>query len=193
MIVKECPRCGNQFAATNNRRKFCSRTCACSGTQRAWRDPVVYFSNNADVGEDCWIWKGPLNSKGYGSLSVNGKVVGSHRFSWELHNGKIIERMVVCHHCDNPSCVNPDHLFIGSQSVNLRDSAEKGRFLSEKRMRNNIRGEHHPRAKLNADQVRQIRIDRAAKVPGPAIAARYGVSFGLVYAIERRDVWKHVL
>ena len=74
----------------------------------------------------CWIWMG-ATSNGYGVASDNGKTQPAHRYSWELHNGPIPEGMQVCHKCDVKPCVNPDHLFIGTQKDNMHDAMRKGR------------------------------------------------------------------
>ena len=85
------------------------------------------FFNKVDKTESCWIWNASLRY-GYGAFKINGKVVGAHRFSWEYHFGKINNGLNVCHKCDNPKCVNPQHLFLGSNSDNMKDCYKKGRM-----------------------------------------------------------------
>lgn len=78
----------------------------------------------------CWEWQGGRLPHGYGRIVISRKegAVRAHRFSWELHFGPIPDGMVICHRCDNPPCVRPDHLFVGTQSDNMRDCVNKGRL-----------------------------------------------------------------
>lgn len=78
----------------------------------------------------CWLWVGGTNGKGYGQLWIDGEPsIMAHRLSWELHNGPIPKGMLVCHKCDTPPCVNPDHLFIGTDKDNIQDCIKKGRYV----------------------------------------------------------------
>jgi len=79
----------------------------------------------------CWEWQAGLRT-GYGIIKVEGKSLGAHRLSWMIYNGDMPEGLYVCHKCDNPKCVNPDHLFIGSHSDNMKDAFNKGRLIIPK-------------------------------------------------------------
>lgn len=82
---------------------------------------------NVGTRNECWEWTGAKTSNGYGVLSVHSRPVYAHRLSWMISNGDIQSGKCVCHHCDNPSCVNPHHLFIGSYRDNTLDMCKKGR------------------------------------------------------------------
>lgn len=102
---------------------------------------------------ECWFWVGNRCDLGYG-IFQNQK---AHRVSWEMHRGPIPKGLKVCHRCDVRCCVNPDHLFLGTQADNVRDMVEKGRGVSVP-----LHGERNPQSRLTAEQVREMRRIRAA-------------------------------
>jgi len=85
------------------------------------------FLQKIDKTGNCWDWLAGKDKDGYGKIKINGKDLQAHRASWDFHNGLIPEGMSVLHHCDNPSCVNPSHLFLGTTLDNMRDRDTKGR------------------------------------------------------------------
>jgi len=100
-------------------------------SKRIVNDPVARFKASYAINPDsgCWEWTGWIHPKGYGVLPIGGasKKIRAHRFSWELHCGPIPDGLFPCHKCDNRKCVNPDHLFLGDDGVNVRDMVIKGR------------------------------------------------------------------
>lgn len=133
----------------------------------------------------CWNWTAAKTAFGYGKIYDRGSIVGAHCFSFELANGPIPAGMWVLHRCDNPACVNPAHLFLGTSADNVRDMDAKGR-----RRGWSPRGESNPAAKLKAYQVNEIRDALAAKTNRAELARRYSVSPHLITAIAQGKVWR---
>lgn len=97
-------------------------------------DIAERFWQKVQKGDGCWVWTGAVvlgKREKYGRFLFNGKVRGAHRVAWELTNGPIPEGIFVLHHCDNPPCVRPDHLFLGTNSTNMLDAARKGRMVNQ--------------------------------------------------------------
>jgi hypothetical protein len=118
---------------------------------------------------------------------VGGRQMPAHRYGWELRNGPIPEGLLALHHCDNPPCVRPDHLFPGSQAENVEDRDRKGRTA---------RGERVSRARLTEEQVKEIRRRYRPRHPtdgGRALAREFGVDDAAVTHVVRGRDWRHVL
>lgn len=130
----------------------------------------------------CWLWPVPPSVK-YGTIQIEGKRHRVHRLAWELWNGKEIpEGLLACHHCDNPPCCNPSHIFLGTIADNAADMAAKGRAPSAP-------GSLHHQAILNEQQVLEIRSSTETRREA---AARYGVSPLTIKKIRVRETWRHV-
>lgn len=135
----------------------------------------------------CIEWQGSRTSAGYGQLKRNGRVMYAHRLAYEGAHGPIPAGMCVCHACDNPACVNPEHLWIGTKGDNLRDMCAKGRHTKA-----GAAGEKNRNAKLTAEAVVEIRRMRAAGATYRAIAARFGITRVTASLVARGRAWKHV-
>lgn len=97
---------------------------------RKYPPPLERFMAKVQKTDNCWLWTGPLSPLGYGYFSLNAKTVGAHRAAWTLLRGEIPKGMLICHRCDNPKCVNPDHLFVGTDYDNNIDCIKKGRHIT---------------------------------------------------------------
>jgi len=119
--------------------------------------------------------------------------VKAHRLSWEIHNGPIPEGGVICHHCDNPPCVNPAHLFMGTQKDNIADRQGKGRSRGGTDGNGlDYRGTANPNVKLSEEDVRAIEMAVRAGKRQEDVAAWFGVSHATVSNIFRHRSWKHL-
>lgn len=186
-----CPVCRKPL---NTGKKYCGLEC----WYKYRRSTEIAFWPHVQKTDNCWLWTGRKDGKGYGQLKVRGRRTGAHRVSWEIHNGPIPEGLHCLHKCDNPPCVNPEHLFIGTQDDNLKDMIRKGR--SAKGQRNGMlkhpdrqaRGEQLPQAKLRAEQVLLIR-EQAAKGKSDAeLAKQFNVNRAAITYIRLGRTWKHI-
>lgn len=134
---------------------------------------------------DCWNWVGYRNSYGYGAMTICGKSCRTHRVSFVLHSGQQIPLgMGVCHRCDNTSCVNPAHLFLGAPKDNVADMISKGRKAMVW-----PRGEQHGHSTLTVEQVRWV---KSSGLSQSAMAAQLGVTRTAVHKIISGKNWRHV-
>jgi len=141
------------------------------------------FWSKVNKTESCWLWTGHCNYDNYGEFCFNSKTVGAHRYSYILHNGEIAKGLVVRHTCDNPPCVNPNHLFIGTHQDNMNDMVERNR---------QAKGVKNGRSKLSEDDVREIRIFREFGFTQRELGKMYGVSHILIGFIVRKETWSHI-
>lgn len=149
----------------------------------------VRFWNKVKKTNTCWIWSA-ANNYTYGLFYVNGKIVKAHRFSWELCNGVIpkgkgYHGICVCHKCDNPLCVNPKHLFLGTNKDNMLDRNSKKRHAV-------LKGIDNPKAKLTEFQVLDIRSRPIYHGSQPVLAKEFGVVQSVISSIITRKTWRHI-
>jgi HNH endonuclease len=142
--TRTCLSCGKAFQAKPSKiakglALFCSQPCYWQQSRGRITRPIIpvpdRFWPKVKKADGCWEWIGSRDAHGYGTFNINRKTDRAHRVSWELANGVIPDGMIVCHHCDNPPCVRPDHLFLGSHSDNSADAYRKGRKFIPRRSR----------------------------------------------------------
>ncbi len=153
--------------------------------------------------DGCWVWTASTVTGGYGKFWDGKRHVRAHRYAWEMVNGPVPNGLEVLHTCDNPPCVNPAHLFLGTQADNMRDMVRKGRMWTQQhpdRAALNLdrirpldqRGELNGRARFTADDIRKIRQMAADGVTQREIARIVGMSRSHVAAIVLRKKWRHL-
>lgn len=163
------------------------------------------FAHHADASagaDGCWPWSGHASAAGYGQIRWQRRMLKASRVSWMLAFGPIPDGLFVCHRCDNPPCVNPAHLFLGTHSENMADKIAKGRHARGEKhssaikasalyYANTPRGERHsrPHARLGVSQILEI---RAATESQSVLARRYSVSQPTINDIRRRRTWTHI-
>jgi hypothetical protein len=146
--------------------------------------------------DECWEWQGAVDAFGYGFLHggplyrTGAKWVKAHRIAWEVHHGRPIpDGGIICHHCDNPPCCNPAHLYLGTKKSNAEDRARRRRGKEHRQD-----GEHNDNAKLTEDQVRQIIVElrRLPRRSQTSIAQEFGVQQPQISRIMRSENWAHL-
>ena len=195
--VKTCEACGEPYARKANvcnsqwqRSRACSRGCALAigRRDRVWPDIAARMAAKTDKTPghgpqgECWLWTGSTIKAGYGSIKCDGKIRKAHRVALMLAGVTVPATSFVLHACDNPSCVNPAHLKLGSHADNMADMVAKGRGDAP-------RGECHHEAVLDEDGVRSIRRDPR---PNREIATEFGVTPAAIWLIKNRRNWRHV-
>ncbi len=185
-----CLRCGKLFEYEFGRAatvKFCSRECRkvpkppptarAIEQKKPLRDRLLDHITVTNTG--CWIFTGRIGSHGYGMIGHK----LAHRVSWEIHKGPIPEGLQPCHNCpggDNRACVNPEHMFLGTQKDNLLDAGKKGRMSRP----------HF--TKLDKTKVKEIRRRFARGESAISLAVRYNITRGNIYPIIRRETWRYI-
>lgn len=151
------------------------------------KSPEDRFDSSYSIDDKtgCWIWKRSKNSRGYGQINVHGIHWLAHRWSYKRFVGEIRKGLLVCHHCDNPACVNPDHLFIGTEKDNAIDMVSKGR-------KNSAIGSRLPQTKYNEliiAKARKMWEDGHTQVE---ISKSLGIAYPSVSSIINKRCWKWI-
>lgn len=136
------------------------------------------MKKRVEIGSEagCWNWRGALNTSGYAWMSFQGRSIAASRVAWLLVNGEIPDGLFVLHKCDNRMCINPEHLFLGTNADNMADMVAKGRSPKG-------------RAKLTPESVLII---RSSDLPMDQLADMYGVTKNTVYYVKTKRTWSHL-
>jgi hypothetical protein len=165
---RKCPSCRSDFNVSKRKQFHCSEACR-------FCERVLF----ADA-DECWTWQGARHGKGYGHFKMGKLIAKAHRTAYELFWGPIPDGMQVLHTCDNPPCVNPKHLFLGTNNDNLQDRQRKGR---------QAKGERHGWAILTEKDVIAI---RSAKGRSVELAKKYGVAPETIASVRKWRSWKYL-
>ena len=197
-----CPQCGNASKkhysrvrenVKNGIKTYCSRECwRVSQMNKCGSATERLKARSVENENGCWIWSGSKATRGYGKMRVNGVGTAAHRYSYSVNHGSIPDGMIVCHTCDTPSCVNPDHLFVGTTKDNYDDMIKKGRgykFLHEGRV-----GTKNGNCKLSVEKVLLIRESWGVSCKSyREIVKAFGLkSPGHARKIIVREIWAHI-
>lgn len=188
LVARACKFCGSEFLAKPaeirlGRAHYCSRKCMCDGMTTA---PIERFKKYLGAPDEngCIPWLGNCHPRsGHGVFYDTPTRVQAHRFAYALAYGEFDNKLCVCHRCDNPPCVNPEHLFLGTQKDNLDDMRAKKRHAV---------GAATGRARLTESNVIEIRSLLSQGLYQHVIAAKFGVSQKAVFKIAHGLTWKHV-
>lgn len=176
--------CGNEKkAAASNLSNGGTRTCGLCRQSDKER-----FLSKVDKSSCCWLWKAHKTPTGYGRFMMKGiKNLTAHRASYMLFVGSIPTGMLVCHSCDNPSCVNPEHLWLGSCADNVRDRDQKGRFNN-----GNQKGERNQASKISDADASNIKRLQREGLRVCDVVQETNISRGIVQSIFLGNTWKHI-
>jgi len=212
-IERSCLYCGETMYLRPHyqKLKYCNTYCMAQAKRYMPENSKELFLNHTKATENgCWEWQQRLDSSGYGVIHVKNMPVRAHRFSYQLFKGEITDNLFVCHRCDNPKCVNPDHLFLGTAKDNNLDRTLKGRgcpgdkhprridpvgakrasqkaVITRKERYGNIVGEKHHSAKITDAQAEEIRELRKRGLTLKAISERFPIKTSQIARLIKRE------
>lgn len=188
MITHICPVCNAEFSHRSySKNIFCSQQCYGASNRVTYTDQ--HFWDGVDKSDGCWEWTRSVGSHGYGAYWDGKKLWTCHRYVWTITNGEIPGGLHVLHTCDNRTCCNPSHLFLGTNNDNIADRMAKGRSRTTPKA-----GEQHHSAKLTDATVRKMLKELAKGRRGvqSRLARKYGVSHSVVNRIASGKGWTHI-
>ena len=195
LITKKCNIC-LQIATKRIRKNckgfYCSKTCYHQSLKLSAKEKIEHvkdkFHTYYDIDKNgCWIWKRASYVTGYGMLNYLGKKIRAHRLSYELYKGKIPTGMLVCHTCDVRSCINPDHLFLGTYADNSRDMYKKNRHPSKGKL-----GEKNNFATITDTQAYIVKILLKNNISLRIISQTLYIPYRIVQSIKNGYTWSHI-
>ncbi len=197
-VTRNCKTCGHSFKTEDcpSRAGYgvcCSRKCQYDGLRKS-REAALWGMIDRRGDDECWPWLSSVTPFGHGTFShrtQKPKTLRAHRVVWELTHGPIPKGLFVCHHCDNPPCCNPKHLFLGTAKDNSMDAASKGRFWQQRDPARALASARTHKAKLTLAQVAEIK-GRPSTRNGPALAREFSVSHQTIYYIRSGKRWRDV-
>lgn len=176
-VIKLCEQCGQPFTVRPCETRRGGKVCSVACRSESNRQPIEQrFWSKVNKTETCWLWTGASHQAGYGVFRVNRQNVSAHRFVLEIQGKVIPQGYEACHRCDNPPCVRPDHLFIGTRADNMQDCIKKRRHS----------------AKLTPEKVIDIRKRRIEGASITSLASEYHVHIATIRHVINRQFWKHV-
>lgn len=179
--TRQCLICGESFEGLVSQiGVYCSVACA---NKALVQDVATRFWAKVDKSGECWFWTAGVGTDGYAKFWYNGTSTHASRVAYELTFGPIPDGLQVCHHCDTPRCIRPEHLFLGTRLDNSRDMVAKQRSRT---------GERHHNAKLTEQAVIEIRRQYATGTRVSALMQSFGVSYSAIDAVVHRVTWKHI-